>query len=132
MVVGQHCWGTPAKFCQINEFEYDPKVMDDIFAQTRDAAYQIIERKGATYYAVAAGLIRITRAILRDQKTVLPVSSLIDNYYGLTDICFSLPTIIDRSGVEKVLKLDLHETEMDKLQHSAAVLRETIASLYLK
>ena len=51
--------------------------------QTRDAAYQIIERKGATYYAVAAGLMRITEAILRDQNTVLSVSSLVKNYYGI-------------------------------------------------
>ncbi len=75
--------------------------MEEIFLQTRDAAYRIIECKGATYYAVAAGLMRITQAILRNQSTVLSVSSLIDNYYGMSDVCFSLPTVIDRSGVEK-------------------------------
>ena len=57
--------------------------MEKIFLQTRDAAYHIIERKGATYYAVAAGLMRITQAILRDQNTVLSISSLIDDYHGI-------------------------------------------------
>ena len=72
--------------------------LDHIFAQTRDAAYQIIERKGATYYAVATGMIRIVEAILRDQDTVLSVSSLIENYYGINDVFLSLPSVIDRGG----------------------------------
>ena len=70
--------------------------------QTRDAAYQIIERKGATYYAVAAGLVRIVEAILRDQRTVLSVSSLIDDYYGIDDVYLSLPAVIGRDGVERI------------------------------
>jgi L-lactate dehydrogenase len=100
--------------------------------QTRDAAYRIIERKGATYYAVAAGLIRITQAILRDQKTVLSVSSLIHDYQGLNDVCFSLPTVVDRGGIEKVLRLKLDETEIAKLRRSAEILKQTIASLHLE
>ena len=66
-------------FCAAQGRDYDRTAMDEIFEQTRDAAYQIIERKGATYYAVAAGLMRIVEAILRDQSTVLSVSSLIDD-----------------------------------------------------
>ena len=93
--------------------------MEEIFLQTRDAAYRIIERKGATYYAVAAGLMRITQAILRNQSTVLSVSSLIDDYYGMSDVCFSLPTVINRSGVESVLRLELSPEEIEKLRHSA-------------
>ena len=65
------------EFCQAQNLPYDPHAMDEIFVQTRDAAYRIIERKGATYYAVAAGLMRITQAILRNQSTVLSTSSLI-------------------------------------------------------
>ena len=99
--------------------------------QTRDAAYHIIERKGATYYAVAAGLMRIAQAILRDQNTVLSVSSLIEDYYGIDDVCFSLPTVLDRGGVESVLLLDLDQQEQQKLRHSDEVLRQTIAALNL-
>ena len=62
-----------------------------IYEQTRDAAYRIIERKGATYYAIGAGLLRIVEAILRDQRTVLTVSSLIDGAYGLSDVSSACP-----------------------------------------
>jgi len=119
------------EFHQAQGIEYNHKLMEDIFLQTRDAAYRIIERKGATYYAVAAGLMRITQAILRNQRTVLSVSSLIDKYYGLSDVCFSLPTVIDRGGVEQVLRLELDAPEVNKLRNSAHVLKQTIQGLNL-
>jgi L-lactate dehydrogenase len=103
--------------------------MDGIFQQTRDAAYRIIERKGATYYAVAAGLMRITQAILRNQNTVLSVSSLIDNYYGISNLCLSLPTVVNRSGIEKVLRVELSQDEQASLRHSAGVLQQTISKV---
>lgn len=118
-------------FCKAQGRPYDQHAMEQIFAQTRDAAYQIIERKGATYYAVAAGLMRITQAVLRDQNTVLSVSSLIDNYYGMTDVCFSLPTVVDRGGLENVLRLQLSQEEVEKLRNSAEVLKATIKKLDL-
>jgi L-lactate dehydrogenase len=105
--------------------------MDDLFRQTRDAAYDIIERKGATYYAVAAGLTRIVEAILRDQSTVLSVSSLIEDYRGISDVCLSLPTVVDRSGVAQVLRLELSSEEIEGLRQSADVLKATIAQLNL-
>jgi len=119
------------EFCKAQKLCYDQRAMEEIFLQTRDAAYRIIERKGATYYAVAAGLMRITQAILRNQSTVLSVSSLINDYYGISDVCFSLPTVIDRGGVETVLRLDLSPEEIEKLRHSAGVLQATIRSLEL-
>ena len=119
------------QFCEAQGIRYDSEAMEDIFAQTRDAAYHIIDRKGATYYAVAAGLMRITQAILRDQSTVLSISSLIHDYHGLTDVCFSLPTVLDRGGVEKVLQIELDKDEFDKLCRSAAMLKATIKSLDL-
>lgn len=117
------------EFCRAEGVPFDPAGMNEIFLQTRDAAYRIIERKGATYYAVAAGLMRITQAILRDQSTVLSVSSLIRDYHGLNDVCFSLPTVLDRRGIAKVLRLELDTEEIQKLRHSAGVLQKTIASL---
>jgi L-lactate dehydrogenase len=118
-------------FCTAQGRDYSQLEMDKIFEQTRDAAYQIIQRKGATYYAVAAGLIRIVEAIVRDQSTVLSISSRIENYHGIDDICLSLPTVIDRSGVEQVLRLDLSAPEIAALQQSAKVLKETIDQLDL-
>jgi L-lactate dehydrogenase len=120
------------EFCRAQGLTHDSIAMDEIFKQTRDAAYRIIERKGATYYAVAAGLMRITQAILRNQKTVLSVSSLVKDYYGIDDVCFSLPTVVDRNGVERVLHLELSYDEETKLRHSAELLKQIIQTLGLK
>jgi L-lactate dehydrogenase len=107
----------------------DEAALEGIYRQTRDAAYEIISRKGATYYAVAAGLLRIVEAILRDQRTVLSVSSLIGDYYGIGDVCLSLPTVLGRGGVERVLRLPLSEEEVTGLRRSAEVLRATYAQI---
>jgi L-lactate dehydrogenase len=120
-----------ADFCRQNGVPLDQAALDAIFVQTRDAAYQIIERKGATFYAVAAGLMRIVEAILRDQSTVLSVSSVVDPAVGLGDVCLSLPTVVGRRGVERVLRLNLSPSEAEGLQRSADVLRSTIEQLEL-
>lgn len=119
-------------FCAAHSCEFGPTDMDRIFRQTRRAGHEIIERKGATYYAVAAGLMRIVEAILRDQRTVLSVSSLIEGYHGISDVCLSLPTVVDRSGVAQVLRLDLSTEEIQGLRRSVEVLKETIAELKLE
>ena len=119
-------------FCAPHGLACDPTAMDSIFQQTREAAYQIIERKGATYYAVAAGLMRIVEAILRDQSTVLSVSSLVEGYYDINEVCLSLPTVIDKGGVDRVLQLELSPEEIEGLRKSATLLKETIARLHLE
>lgn len=119
------------EFCEVRGCAYEPRAMEQIFERTRDAAYQIIQRKGATYYAVAAGILRIVEAILRNQNTVLSVSSLVNDYYGISDVCLSLPTIVGRNGIEKVLHVSLDESEVGKLKHSADVLKSTIGQLKL-
>jgi L-lactate dehydrogenase len=110
---------------------YDKEAMEEIFRKTRDAAYQIIERKGATYYAVASGLLRIVEAIVRDQSTVLSATSLLTGQYGLSDLCLSLPTVINRRGVSRVLELELSDNEREQLTRSASVLKASIAELGL-
>lgn len=118
-------------YCAANHFGCDHQQLEEIFTQTRDAAYHIIERKGATYYAISAGLTRIVEAILRDQSTVLSVSSLINDYFDINDVCLSLPSLIDRGGVEKVIRLELDPKEIEGLRKSAQVLRRTIEDLKL-
>jgi L-lactate dehydrogenase len=118
-------------FCSENGIELTAETMDRIFRATRDAAYEIISRKGATYYAVAAGLMKITEAILRDQNTVLSISSLIEDYYGVDGVCLSLPTVVGRRGVERVLRLELSPREARGVRQSAEVLRQTIESLHV-
>jgi len=116
-------------FCQRNNLTFDQAAMEGIFTRTRDAAYHIIERKGATYYAVAAGLMRIVEAILRDQNSVLPVSGLVEDFYGVSDVCLSLPAILNRHGVERLLRLELSDDEAAALRHSADVLKQTYAQM---
>jgi L-lactate dehydrogenase len=118
-------------FCRAQGMELGAATRQKIYEQTRDAAYGIIERKGATYYAVAAGLIAITAAILRDQNTVFSVSTLIQDYYGITDVCLSLPTVLSKAGVDRLLRPELSEEEVAGLRHSAQVLRSTISQLGL-
>jgi L-lactate dehydrogenase len=109
----------------------DQAAMDGIADDTRRAAYHIIERKGATYFAVAAGLLRIVEAILRDQATVLSVSSLVPSRYGMRDVCLSLPTVVTRNGIERVLHLPLDDQEAEAFRRSGALVRKTIESLHL-
>jgi L-lactate dehydrogenase len=118
-------------FCRAQGMQLDAGTRQKIYVETRDAAYSIIERKGATYYAVGAGLIAITAAILRDQNTVFSVSTLIQDYYGIRDVCLSLPTVLDRTGVDRLLRPELSGEEVDGLRRSAEVLKSTIRQLGL-
>jgi L-lactate dehydrogenase len=117
------------EFCAAQGRTCDWKDLHAIFEQTRDAAYHIIARKQATYYAVAAGMMRIIEAILRDQNTVLSVSSLVSGAYGISDLCLSLPSVVNRGGIQKVLHLHLSADEEQKLKHSARVLKENLGQI---
>jgi L-lactate dehydrogenase len=90
----------------------------------RDAAYDVIQRKGATFYAIGLSVASIIESILRDDHSVLPVSSLMQGQYGLQDVCLSLPTVVGREGIVQVLELPLDEDELAGLQDSAAVLQD--------
>jgi L-lactate dehydrogenase len=103
--------------------------LDQIFVKVRDAAYHIIERKGATYYAIAMGLARLTRAILNDENSVLTVSTLLSGEYGLEDIYIGVPAVVNRSGVREVVDLNLTEEERKKLHHSAGVLTRVLKNI---
>jgi L-lactate dehydrogenase len=113
-------------YCAAQGIPYEQATLDEIFRQTRDAAYQIIERKGATYYAIGSGLVRLAEAILGDQHSVLSVSSYIENYYDMRDVCLSLPSVVNRDGIQEVLRLTLSREEIEALGRSAGVLKERI------
>lgn len=116
-------------FCEQMGLGCDEEVLNNIFEQTRDAAYHIIERKGSTYYAVAMGILRIVEAILRDQSTVLSVSSLIEHYYDIDDVFLSLPTVVDGGGVERKLRLQLNDQEAAGFRRSAGLLKDLARNL---
>jgi L-lactate dehydrogenase len=114
------------RFCEQHSCELDAKRRAEVFRQTRDAAYQIIQRKGATYYAVAVGILRIVESILRNQYTVLSVSTLIPGYYGIEDVYLSLPSVIGRAGIERVVYLPLSAEETEAFCDSAGVVRSVL------
>lgn len=119
------------EYCRRAQCEVGEEVRDRISHQVRDAAYEVIERKGATYYAVAVALVRIVEAVLRDQHTVLSVSNLVPGYYGIEDVYLSLPAVIGREGVESVVELALVDEEIAALEESASVLHGVLAELTL-
>jgi L-lactate dehydrogenase len=119
------------EYCRREQCAIDGDTRARISHQVRDAAYEVIERKGATYYAVAVALLRIVESILRDQHTVLSVSSLVPPIYGTEDVYFSLPAVIGRNGVERVLHLALDESESAALDRCARVLHAVLDELEL-
>ncbi len=116
-------------YCQAADCTATEAVRQDIEAATKNAAYEIIERKGATTYAVSAALLRITQSLLLDQHSILPVSSLVPERYGLPRLCLSLPSVVGRRGVLRTLHLPLTDAENQALRRSADVLAEALEEI---
>jgi len=122
--------GTPLpQFSQERGAKCDTPFLNTLFERVKNAAYEIIARKGRTYYAIGLGLARIVEAILRDENAILTVSSLLQDYYGATNICLSVPSIVNREGIRTVLKLPLNRREQESFQRSALMLKEIANSL---
>jgi L-lactate dehydrogenase len=102
----------------------DDEARAEIYIETKGAAYKIIEKKGATYYAIALALARICEAILRDQHSILPVSTLLTDYQGVSGVCLGVPCVVGRGGVEDVVRIPLSYKEADRFRQSAAKLQE--------
>ncbi|MDQ0224872.1 L-lactate dehydrogenase [Metabacillus niabensis] len=104
--------------------------LEEIFVNVRDAAYHIINRKGATYYGIAMGLVRLTKAILNNENSILTVSCYLDGEYGVNDVYIGVPAIVNRDGIKKVIELRLNEEEKSKFEHSVSVLQETMSPFF--
>ncbi|WP_045523050.1 L-lactate dehydrogenase [Neobacillus niacini] len=100
--------------------------LDDIFVNVRDAAYQIIERKGATYYGIGMSLVRITKAILNNENSILTVSAYLNGEYGQNDVYIGVPTKINRAGIQEIVEIELNDKEKKQFNHSVLVLKETM------
>jgi len=111
---------------------YSSSAAKEVYQKTKNAAYDIIQKKGATYYAIALSIAEIIRAILYDENHVLLVSSLLTGQYGIKDVCLSLPSVIGRTGIKKVIKVDLTPDELEKLKKSAKVIKEKVKKLKYK
>ncbi len=95
----------------------------------KNSAYEIIERKGATYYGIAAATRRICESIVRDEHSILPVSTLAKGHYGLNDLYISVPSLVGARGVEDILDVNLSDEERAALEKSAAALKAVIAQI---
>jgi len=108
---------------------FDEAAMADIFARTRDAAYEIIRRKTSTYYAIGIALLAVVEAILRNQRTVLTVCSPLSGQFGIAGMALSLPTIVGRGGAEEVIAIPMDAAEQASFRHSAKVLADRLAAV---
>ena len=110
------------KFCEMRDYcEYE-KATREIAERVKNSAYEIIDRKQATYYGIAMAVKRICEVIVRDEKSILPVSSMLHGEYGINDVVLSMPTIVGKNGIEKLVPIPLNEEEQCALKKSAETL----------
>ena len=109
--------------------KFNKKAMDEIYKETKNAAYEVIAKKGATYYAIGLAVSRIVSAILSDQNRVLALSTYLDDYHGARDVCLSVPCVVNRNGIKEQLKLPLNSLEKKQLRKSASIIKGLIKGL---
>lgn len=126
-VAGMNVDEYASKICN----QYEDFSKENILKDVKNAAYQIIEKKGATYYAVGLAVSRIVEAILRNEHSILTVSSLLNGEYNINNICLGVPCIVGADGIKDVLQVPLNEEELTQLTHSADTLKEISESLKL-
>ena len=130
---GANVSGVPlSTFCEM-QGRFDHREAEErLYAEVRDSAYEIIKRKGATYYGIAMAVARITECIMKDERAILPVSVVLGGQYGgLRGLALSIPSIVGRRGVEQILEIPLSDSEQEALHASANQLREAIGGLDL-
>lgn len=124
--------GVPlSDFSELKGFTEHEKNQKVLYQEVKDSAYRIIEKKGATYYGIALSVRRICECIIRDEHGILPVSSLIQGHFGLSDICMGVPTIVGSEGAEQVLDIEINEEEQSALLHSASELQKVLGEIKL-
>lgn len=121
----------PIKEWMARNPQYKKEDLDKIFIQVRDAAYEIIERKGATFYGIAMGLVRLTKAVLGDEHSVVTVSTYLDGEYGHEDVFIGVPAVVTRNGIKTIIEMNLDDEEQEKFSHSVNTLKDIIKDLQL-
>lgn len=118
-------------YCPVCEGCFSQKEFNGLFSETRNAAYEIVNRKGRTYYAVALAMTRIVESIVRNENAVLTVSCFLEDYHGVSDICLSVPAVLNRNGIRETVKLPLTKKEVSNFRKSADIVRKVNESLGL-
>ena len=118
-----------SQFCELRgHFEHRASERE-IAEKVKNSAYDIIQRKRATYFGVAMAVKRICEVIVRNEKAILPVSTSMHGEYGIEDVVLSMPCVVGSDGIEVQVPVVLSEEEKGKLQESAKILKETISTL---
>lgn len=124
---GANISGIPlSDFCELRGHYKHAENTTRIAENVKNSAYEIIEKKQATYYGIAMSVKRICEVILRDEKSILPVSSMMYGEYGISDVALSMPAIVGKNGVETKVPIPLSKEELDRLQQSASMLRDVL------
>ncbi len=113
-------------FCEMRGHFNHEAAMKEIAEDVKNSAYEIIGKKGATYYGIAMSVRRICEAIVRDEKTILPVSSVQHDNHGISDVALSMPAIVGKDGVESTVPISLNDVETEALRASADTLKKVI------
>ena len=111
-------------FCEMRGHYFHEESEDKIYEEVKNSAYEIIQRKQATYYGIAMAVKRICECIIRNEQSILPVSSMMHRIYGMEDVVISMPAIVGKDGVEAVVPIELDEEEQEQLKKSATLLKE--------
>lgn len=114
------------EYCKLDKLDFNEEFKEYITNEVKHAAYEIINRKGYTNYAVALAVRRITEAILGDEQSILTVSGLLNGENNINDVYMAMPCIVGRNGIRKIIPIPLSDEESDKLHHSANLLKEII------
>ncbi|UCE47751.1 MAG: L-lactate dehydrogenase, partial [Phycisphaerales bacterium] len=125
-----HIAGVPIEqYCRIcGDCDYHKnhrKIAEDV----RDSAYHIIDYKGATYYGIGLSLVKITQAVLRDENSILTVSTLLNGEYGIDNVCLSVPCVVGAGGVKKIITAQLSDDEHKALHASAGAIKEVTGQI---
>ena len=144
-IIGEHCdseiaaWssanvsGIPIHdICEMRGFYNHEDAMKEIAETVKNSAYEIIAKKKATYYGIAMSVRRICEALVRNEKSILPVSTMLHGQYGIEDVVLSMPAIVGSDGVETTVPIDLSPEEQEKLKESANALAEIAKKLDLE
>lgn len=125
--------GVPVNsFCEMRGYFEHEASMKRISETVKNSAYEIIEKKHATYYGIAMAVRRICEAIVRDEKSILSISTLMKGEDGIEDVYLSMPAVVGASGVETLVDIELNEEETEKLQESANTLKDILKDLDLE
>ena len=122
-----HCYVGCKKLLDVmKENGKDIKDLDKIYNNVQQAAYEIINKKKATYYGIGISLTRLVKAILDDENAIMPVSTYQDGEYGQKGLFIGVPAIINRKGIKKIVKLELEPKDQEKFDYSSKIIKETL------